>query len=239
MAIFLNRLFERLMSNGKSANKKVIVDPTAQARKTIELFHNLYYNGLPGDNPIYTRTTWMGAPCQKCPLDMWIYQEIISEIKPDLIIETGAYRGGSALFIAHMMDLLDKGEIITIDIDDLPRPQHPRIRYVHGSSSDSGLIHSLLSGRPPETRMVILDSDHAKTHVLKELELLSPYVSKGSYLIIEDTNINGHPTFPAFGDGPWEAVDEFLASNSQFAIDREREKFLITFNPRGYLKREN
>lgn len=205
----------------------------------VKKFHNLYYNGPKGEEHLYKKTFWMGVTCWKCPLDMWIYQEMIAELKPDLIVETGTNEGGSALFLAHMMDIVGKGEIITIDIVDHPaRPKHPRINYVIGSSTDEALLASLLDERPSdETRLVILDSDHEKGHVLKEMNLLAPHVSRGSYLIVEDTNVNGHPTFPAHGPGPYEAVEKFLKTNKQFEVDRSREKFLMTFNPMGYLRR--
>jgi cephalosporin hydroxylase len=210
----------------------------AQDRTIIENFHKLYYNGLPGEGYIFARTYWMKVLCYKCPLDLWIYQEIISELRPDLIIETGTCFGGSTLFMAHILDILGHGEILTIDIDNtIARPSHPRITYVHGSSSDAKLIESLLANRPAGVRLIVLDSDHSKAHVLRELELLAPHVSIGSYLIVEDTNINGHPTFPTFGAGPYEAIEEFLATHKEFAVDETREKFLMTFNPRGYLRR--
>lgn len=211
---------------------------TDHEKAVIENFHNLYYNGPEGKGFIYAQTYWFNTPCLKCPLDLWIYQEIITEIRPDLVIETGTHLGGSALFIAHIFDILGHGEVISIDIVEYPdRPVHPRIKYVSGSSVDPVLVNSMLSSRPEETRLVILDSDHTKNHVLKELELFAPYVGLGSYMIVEDTNINGHPTYASFGEGPFEAVEEFLRKNQNFAVDQSREKFLMTFNPRGYLKR--
>lgn len=210
----------------------------AEEKIIIDSFHDLYYIGPIDQGPIYKQTYWMGVLCEKCPLDLWIYQEIIFEVRPDLIIETGTRFGGSALFMAQILDVLGKGEIITIDIDDtITRPEHPRIRYVHGSSSDANLVESLLADRLEEVRLIILDSDHSKAHVVQELQLLASQVSVGSYLIVEDTNINGHPTFPEFGAGPYEAVEEFLETHPEFAVDETREKFLITFNPRGYLRR--
>lgn len=207
-------------------------------QKIIDDFHNIYYNGLESSGHIFDQTYWMNTLCQKCPLDLWIYQEMISEIKPDLIVETGTYQGGSALFMAHILDILDHGEIITIDIAEKPnRPVHPRIKYVKGLSSDSDLIDGILKNRPEEKRLIILDSDHRKSHVLSELNLFSPYATIESYIIVEDTNINGHPVYPKFGEGPFEAVEEFVANNKNFIIDEIKEKFLLTFNPRGYLKR--
>jgi cephalosporin hydroxylase len=211
---------------------------TEEQINTINRFHDLYYNGLNAGDFIYDHTYWMNVPCLKCPLDLWIYQEIIVEQKPDLIIETGTHKGGSALYLAHLLDLIGQGEIVTIDIlGDPARPVHPRISYVQGSSADEALIQQILSEHPQSNRLVILDSDHSKTHVLAELQLLAPLVPIGGYVIVEDTNINGHPTFPTFGEGPYEAVQEFLSHHPNFIIDESREKFLMTFNPQGYLKR--
>lgn len=211
-----------------------------QEKQIVNAFSDLYYKGLEGEDQIFKRTNWMNVPCFKCPLDLWIYQEIITEIQPDLIIETGTHMGGSALFMAHMLDIVGKGEIITIDVRETsPRPDHPRIRYVTGSSADPDLIQAMLDDRPDEMRLAVLDSDHSKSHVLNELNLLAPYINLGSYIIVEDTNINGHPSYPSFGEGPYEAVEEFLESTRNFTVDYSKEKFLMTFNPNGYLKRIN
>ena len=212
--------------------------PLRQQEDIVNDFHHLYYGDLKSEERVFTQTYWMNVQCLKCPLDLWIYQEMIAEIKPDLIIETGTHMGGSALFLAHMLDIIGHGEVITIDIVEHPnRPKHPRIKYVQGSSADPALIDLLLGGRSPEKCLVILDSDHSKQHILAEMSLLAPYVSVGSYLIVEDTNINGHPVLPAFGESGSEAVKEFLSTNQSFSVDTSREKFLMTFNPGGYLKR--
>lgn len=206
--------------------------------RIIDSFHKIYYEGLPGNGEIFAKTHWMGYPCLKCPLDMWIYQEIIHQVKPDLILETGTHAGGSALFMAHMLDIMGRGEVISFDIsDDFERPLHPRIRYVTGSSTDPNLLEEVLKSRGEEKIMVVLDSDHSQAHVSKELELFAPLVTVGSYLIVEDTNVNGHPAYESFGPGPYEAVELFLAVNRDFEVDYTCEKFLMTFNPKGYLKR--
>jgi cephalosporin hydroxylase len=85
--------------------------------------------------------------------------------------------------------------------------------------------------------IVLLDSDHTKDHVLAELNAYSPLVTPGSYLIVEDTNLNGHPVDPDYGPGPMEALDAFLTTHSEFAHDTTQDKFLLSFNPKGYLKR--
>jgi cephalosporin hydroxylase len=210
---------------------------TVQERAIIDGFHDLYYNGTQAEGPIFKRTYWMNVPCYKCPLDLWIYQELIAELRPDLIVETGTYQGGSALFMAHMLDIVGRGQIVTIDIAECPRPSHPRIRYVKGSSADAQLIDSVFREHAGGIHLVILDSDHSQEHVSKELSLLAPHVNVGSYIIVEDTNVNGHPTLCDHGNGPYEAVQGFLKSNPEFVVDQSREKFLMTFNPMGFLKR--
>jgi cephalosporin hydroxylase len=140
-----------------------------------------------------------------------------------------------------MCDLLDHGEVITIDVDARPgerRPVHPRVTYVVGSSTDERVmteVRAKLNGKP--CGIVILDSDHRFEHVLAEMRNFAPLVPPGGYLIVEDTNINGHPTYPEFGPGPMEAVVAFLDENDGFQVDRSCERFLLTMNPSGYLRR--
>ncbi|MBN1255773.1 MAG: class I SAM-dependent methyltransferase [Deltaproteobacteria bacterium] len=205
-------------------------------KNVIDHFHKLYYES---HKVTWENTFWLGIQAHKCPLDLWIYQEIIFEIKPDIIIECGTFHGGSALFLASICDLLNKGKIISIDIENKKdRPKHERITYLLGSSTSEEIVEKVqIFIKNIDRIMVILDSDHSKEHVLRELEIYSKFVTKGSYIIVEDTNINGHPIGPDFGPGPMEAVKEFLKMKRDFAIDKSREKFYLTFNPDGYLKR--
>lgn len=233
----------RLLSIKNSVTKKVqkvmyekILVNIRSRRNIINHFHRIYY-----ESPHRTRrnTFWLGIKAQKCPLDLWVYQEIIYETRPDIIIETGTAAGGSALFLASICDLLGRGEIISIDIEKKKnRPEHPRVKYLLGSSTSEeivGEVEALV--RAKDRLMTILDSDHHKEHVLRELEIYSKFVTRESYLIVEDTNISGHPVRPKFGAGPMEAVKEFLKTNDDFVIDHSREKFYLTFNPDGYLRR--
>ena len=208
-------------------------------RQIVDAFHRLYYDGPEGEGRVHHRTSWMGVACLKCPMDLMAYQEILFETRPGLVLETGTHEGGSALFLAHMLDLLGAGEIVTIDVLDRPgRPAHPRIRYLTGSSGDEELVGGIFRGRPSgERRLVILDSDHSRAHVLRELELFAPQVQPGGYVIVEDSNVNGNPVLPDYGPGPREAIEEFLAGHPEFEVDLSREKFLMTFNPGGYLRR--
>jgi len=199
-------------------------------------FHKLLYNR---HEQTWDRTKWLGVPIEKNPLDLMIFQEIIYEVKPDVIVEAGTADGGSALYMATIMEMLQKGKIITIDINVSPkRPTNPRIQYLVGSSTAPEIVEKVRSAISPSDRvMVVLDSDHRKAHVLKELQIYSPLVSKGSYLILEDTNNNGHPVRPDFGPGPMEALQEYQKDHSDLEIDKSREKLFVTFNPKGYLRK--
>jgi len=172
-------------------------------------------------------------------MDLWVYQELIYAVKPDLLIETGTYRGGSAYYFASLFDLLQQGEVVTIDIDELPdRPVHPRITYLTGSSTaDDMVAHVRARSLGKHTVMVVLDADHTEAHVRRELDLYSPLVTPGSYLVVEDTCVNGHPVLPDFGPGPMEAVEHFLATSVDFEADKNMERHLVSFNPGGWLRR--
>ena len=184
----------------------------------------------------------MGYPVLKCPLDLWIYQEILFDLEPDIIIECGTAYGGSALYLASMCDQIGNGKILTIDLEkplvDPQRqlPKHHRIHYLTGSSTSVEIKDQLSNLIASDDKvMVILDSDHSKDHVLKEMLIYNTLVTKGQYMIVEDTNVNGHPVLPFHGPGPMEAVEEFLSHNTDFTVDSSKDKFLLSFNPSGYL----
>jgi cephalosporin hydroxylase len=199
-----------------------------------ESFHQLYY-----ESRVWKDTHWLGVPVQKLPLDLWIYQEILYETRPDILVELGTAKGGSAFFFASVFDLLDHGKVVTVDIvaaGDLP--EHPRITYLTGSSTAGEIVQRVrdLVG-DGKRAMVVLDSDHARDHVLAELRLYADLVAPGCYMVVEDTNINGHPVYDDFGPGPMEALTAFLEEREDFDIDRRREKFFLTFHPNGFLRK--
>ena len=181
---------------------------------------------------------WLGYSIAKSPFDLMAFHNLLYDVKPDLLIETGTWRGGSALFYATIMDATNHGNVMTIDNWEWRlRPQHPRIMYVALSSVDEMAVkiaHSYACQCPRV--MVTLDSAHDKEHVLKELDLYAPMVTQGSYLVVEDTNINGHPVREDFGPGPWEALHEWLPNHPEFVIDHNVEQ-LYTNNPDGWLQR--
>lgn len=201
-------------------------------------YHRLYYHRAPRT---WRNTFYRGHRILKLPMDVWVYQELIHELRPSLIVETGTRYGGSALYMADLLELNGHGRIVTIDIEELEgRPTHPRITHLIGSSTAPEIVDQVRAMLPDDGGhvLLVLDSDHARDHVLGELRAMADLVTVGSYVIVEDTDINGHPVLPEFGPGPMEAVDLFLAEDDRFVPDPAREKYYVTQNPRGYLRRE-
>lgn len=199
--------------------------------KTVDEFHRLYY-----DCRRHQWERWQGIPIAKCPLDMHVYQEIIFERRPELIIETGTWNGGSAVFLRDMLRLVGGGQVLTIDISR-PPTLFEGVLYATGTSTKEHIVAQARQLARGKETMVILDSDHTRRHVLKELDAYAPLVSKRQYLIVEDGNANGHPILPRYGPGPTEALERWLPDHPEFRVDSKREKFLLTFNPGGYLER--
>lgn len=221
---------ERLTADYSEAESYVVEFPTSLPDAYQQWW---YYH----EAQTWNTLTWMGVKLWKFPTDLWIYQEIIFELRPDLIVETGTAFGGSALYLAHLCDLLNHGRVLTIDIGGPPNlPDHERIWYVRGSSVDPSVIGHMPEANQPDKILTILDSDHSRAHVLEELRLYAPF---STYLIVEDTNLNGLVR-PNFGPGPREAVEEFLASEAgvDWEHDTHRERLALTANPGGYLRRK-
>jgi len=198
--------------------------------------------------------SWMGRPIIQYPQDMVAMQELIWEIKPDIIVETGIAHGGSLIYYASILELIGKGEVLGIDIDIRKHnreqieahPMFKRIRMIEGSSIDEAIVEQVsryVTGK--EKVMVCLDSNHTHDHVLRELELYSPFVSLHSYIVVFDTIVENLPegyfnqARPwGIGNNPMTSVNSFLKTNSHFEIDKSIDnKILISVAPSGYLKR--
>lgn len=206
--------------------------------EVVRRFHDLYYRRWWDQGADTINLSWFGHHVQKCPFDLWMYQELIVRTRPDFVLETGTWRGGSALYFATVFDHVGHGRVITVDNTVQPdRPEHSRISYITGSSVAPDVVAQVREELGSHRVMIVLDSDHRAEHVYDELITYSPLVQTGDYLIVEDTNINGHPTLHEFGPGPMEALDRFLSECDEFVIDRRCERFLLTLYPRGYLKR--
>lgn len=196
---------------------------------------------------------WMGRPIIQFPQDMLGVQELIWTIRPDAIVETGVAHGGSTVYYASLLHLLgDDGWVLGIDIDIRApnrealeqHPMFPRIKLLEGSSVADNLFAEVRRLCQDRRRvLVILDSNHTHAHVLRELQLYSQLVRKGSYIVVMDTIVEDMPA-GSFPDRPWDkgnnpktAVHEFLRSTDRFEIDRDIEQRLqITVAPDGWLK---
>jgi len=197
--------------------------------------------------------SWLGRPIIQFPQDIVAIQELIWSIKPDLIVETGIAHGGSLILSASMLQLIGgSGLAVGIDVDIRAHNRsavesHPlkdRLLMIEGSSIDPAVVarvHGLAQGK--SCAFVVLDSNHTHAHVLRELELYSPLVRRGSYVVVMDTVIEDmapdfFPDRPwGRGDNPKTAVRAFLSRNDRFEVDTDIEaKLLLTVAPGGYLK---
>ena len=183
----------------------------------------------------WTDVTWRGLPILKFPTDLWSYYEILRDTEPDLIIEIGTHHGGSAVFFLDICGLLGLNtEIITVDIKRWePTLEYHDMHRIIGSSLDPDVISRIdMARKSYKKAMVVLDGDHHRLTVLKELQIYSKFVSKGCYLVAEDT-------CSQYADGgPGNAVQEFLQENKDnWTVDRSKERFALTTNPGGYLKK--
>jgi cephalosporin hydroxylase len=188
----------------------------------------------------FTGLNWLGQPVWQNLFDLWTTQEVMWQIKPDLLIECGTNRGGSALFYASLFDLMGHGEVVTIDVEKMHDQTHPRVEFLIGSSVSPAIVQRVqervASAKGPV--MVILDSDHSESHVSAELENYAGFVTPGSYLLVQDTVTDTLPWFRNQRPGPLPAVHSFLAKHPEYEMDRAlSEKLLISHHPQGWLRR--
>jgi cephalosporin hydroxylase len=219
----------------ESGNNKSPSSGPPPAAEILRLANIIYFR-----SHVFDRTEWMGYRAAKCPMDMWVYQELMHKLGTDLLIETGTLLGGSALFFAHMFDIMGHGKVISVDIEIRENlPSHPRIEYIEGSSVSTEVLEQVSAAtKTANSVIVLLDSDHKAPYKLEEMRLYSKFVTPGSYMIAEDTCFDAYPAFPEYGPGPAAAVKKFMSENSDFATDRSLEQHLISFVPGGFLRRK-
>lgn len=238
IALFQRGVFDRFVLERVLLSK----DFDAHAIKKVRLL---------AQNSNEWKNRWLGIDVLQYPGDMVTYQNIISEVQPDLIIETGTHSGGLSLYLSMLLEFTrPEANIITVDIDDkrwqetVRSVRTPaletlmkRIEFIKGSSTDARVLKRISQRVFAGARvMVLLDSLHTREHVLRELNSYTPFVSKESYLIVNDTHID-HTNVVDYGPGPLSAIQEFLRTNRSFVIDRSRDRFLIACTRSGYLKR--
>jgi cephalosporin hydroxylase len=202
----------------------------------------------------WKKGSWMGVPILQLPTDLMVLQEIIYQVRPKTILETGTHQGGASLFFASMLQLLhgDEGRVITVEynLEDSTRERianHPlgsKITVIEGSSTDPGIVarvqQEVSDSETPV--LVFLDSDHSYAHVLKEMDTYHSIVSPGSYMLVFDTVCRYLYDLP-HGNAAWEkdnayfSVEAFLDDHQEFETERKWEKYHVTFAPLGFLKR--
>ncbi|MBM4185569.1 MAG: cephalosporin hydroxylase [Gemmatimonadetes bacterium] len=215
--------------------------PPPSEKEVLRLF---YEQWIPLQKPTVWQNRWLGVGTLQNPFDVWVTQEILFEVRPDFIVETGTWYGGSAAVFSTILEQINPdARIISIDVEDhageakkLPIVQK-RVDFLLGSSTDPKIVSEVKARVAGKKVVVILDSLHNKDHVLAELEAYAPIVNVGSYLIVQDTFVNGHPAWPSYGPGPHEAVQTFLLKRSDFVVDKSRERLMFTFSVDGWLKR--
>lgn len=203
---------------------------------------------------------WLGRPVIQLPEDMIRIQEVIFNVQPDVIIETGIAHGGSLIFYASLCKAMGKGRVIGVDIEI--RPHNRRaieehflckdyIEMIEGSSVEPSIVKQVADKvKPGETVLIILDSNHTKSHVLNELETYAPLVTPGSYIVATDGIMELvcglDRTAPNWKeDNPKAAAIEFVEKNSDFEIEvpafpfnESSVNFQITYWPSAYIKRK-
>lgn len=190
---------------------------------------------------IMEKTSYFGITTYKNPIDFWVYQEIIFEQRPDVIIEIGNCFGGSTLAMAHLLDNMSHGKIIGIDIShaevSILVKRHPRIILIEGDAcSVYEQAKKLISTQ--DKVMIIEDSSHSYDNTLNILMKYSSLISPGGYFIVED-GICHHGLDVGPLPGPYDACGDFVRLSDDFEIDRSKESFCITWNPKGFLRKKS
>jgi cephalosporin hydroxylase len=192
----------------------------------------------------FKKMSWMGLKILKNPLDCWIYQEIIWEVRPDVVVEIGSLAGGSTLFFCNILDFLGHGQVVSVDKDrSRYQAKHARLLDITGDCADPTVVDQVRAICQQRRTLVIHDADHTKQAVLRDLRTYAELVAVGSYFIVEDGIVDvfgGRSSKRLRWDnrpGPLAAIHEFLREDDRFIVDKERERYLITGNPCGFLKR--
>ena len=248
---------------------KVEIDTDARSiaidGKSIDLYSDEGFRAVSelwlkvGWNQKYTYTfSWLGVPVIQLPEDMIRYQEAVSALKPDVIIETGVAHGGSAVYSASLCKLLGKGRVVAVDIEIRPHnrprieahPLAPLITLLEGSSTAPAIVDAVRAEiKPGDTVLAVLDSNHTYQHVMDELEAYAPLVTPGSYIVATDGYMQELEDAPRgqagwARDNPARAARDFVAKHPNFVIEEPKWPFNestlkgnITHWPDAWIKR--
>jgi cephalosporin hydroxylase len=186
----------------------------------------------------WRHTTWLGEPVHTAPTDLLAYQEILSRVRPDWVVEVGASDEGRAAFLASVCELISHGQVLSLRTPEAPEPApHPRVRTCTGPPLDPEThrqVHELVGAG---NAVVVLGACTDRATTAGQFEAYADLVGIGSYVVVTDTVVNGRPVWPSFGPGPFEAVKQILNLHGEFVPDPDMEKYALTFNPGGFLHR--
>lgn len=213
--------------------------PPAKEQELVKLF---------AQAPGWKSLSFHGVPVAKNPLDLWMLQQILYEVQPEVVIETGTSSGGSALYWANALNALglERSRVLTVDTQDQAREASQRplwkkyVEFVQGDSTDPAISAQIAAKARGKRTLVTLDSEHTVEHVLGELRTYAPMVSRGSYLVVGSTHLDGTPAETGTEQGPFEAVRRFLeeGGGKDFEQDASRELMVLTSSPGGWLRRK-
>jgi cephalosporin hydroxylase len=229
----------RRLSTAVFAEAAEVVDgrperPTPVPDDLREAFTDAVWRNLP-----WRFTTWLGAPVSTPPTDMFAYQEILSRVRPDWVIDIGASDPGRATFLASICELIGHGEVLAIrDADGDAPPPHFRLRGCTGDPLDPGVVDHVCELVGDGNAVVVLGACADREATTAQFEAYAKLVKVGSYVVVTDTIVNGRPVWTSFGPGPAEGIKQVLNRHGKFVADPEMEKYGLTFNPGGFLRRE-
>jgi cephalosporin hydroxylase len=186
----------------------------------------------------WRHTTWLGEPIRTAPTDLFAYQEILSQVRPDWVVEIGAGDEGRAAFLASICELIGLGQVLSLRESEVRAPApHPRLRVLTGPPLDAGTrqrVHELVGAG---NAVAVLGACADRATTVRQFEAYADLVGVGSYVVVTDTVVNGRPVWPSFGPGPFEAVKQVLNVHGEFVPDPAMEKYALSFNPGGFLRR--
>ncbi|MGH2474678.1 MAG: CmcI family methyltransferase, partial [Candidatus Limnocylindrales bacterium] len=210
------------------------VRPTPVPDDLREAFTDAVWRNLP-----WRFTTWLGEPVRTAPTDLLAYQEILSRVRPDWVIDIGTSDPGRATFLASVCELIGHGQVLAIrDADAAAPPPHFRLRCCPGSPLDPAVLDQVHALVGDGTAVVVLGARADRDATTAQFEAYYKTVKVGSYVIVTDTIVNGRPVWTSFGPGPAEGIKQILNRHGKFVADPEMEKYSLTFNPGGFLRRE-
>jgi cephalosporin hydroxylase len=237
-SIYLDGVEREPVPNGDS--KRELTRTRSQYReklKSISLYDYLIYHQR---EIVFSECSWRGIRALKNPFDAWIYQELIFSVQPGIIVEIGSYAGGGTAFLASMLDILGNGTVVSVDLDASKfQLRHDRVIQIEGDSQSPEVVRRVRDACIGRRTLIIHDGDHRMESVLADLRSYADLVTKGSYFIIEDgiVDLFEPSEFQWSGPGPMRAVEAFLQERDDFVVDDAAERYILTYNPQGFLRR--